>query len=419
MTEEPVTGTALSEPVPVADQAVARAADAWLHPLEPYGPSKALHEMTRRIMLFDTGKVKMNPTEAAHLAQVAASAWLNPFSGEIWGWVDSYAGSRRLNIMPGRRGLIRHAKEQAREEGDKFYPEYEAVKAMDLRQQYNVEEGDAAFICRLRSVREIETWNDSLRAAGEAGLQPSDVKELVGPRPFTFGLGIMRKADIDRWDGKGMTPTERSQKRAYMMALKQKYVLPLAHAIGHGGETIDDYVAEGDWREVTEPDKPAAELPAAADEPAAEPPPAAEQPAAEDQATPGRPYQPDVLRERFVAATERFAGTRKDEKIGGMELWQMVAWQLREAFAGDDDQELKYHAALQALSGKSSSKDLTGAQCRAVLQWLDPQEREGPGAGLRPSPAAVTEADALYIDRMGELGRERLAELEAKRGDTE
>ncbi len=385
---------------PTTDLAVTKAADEWLHPLEPYGPAKALREMTRRIMLFDTGKVKMNPTEAGHLAQVAASAWLNPFSGEIWGWVDVYQGNRRLNIMPGRRGLIRHAKEQSIAEGDKFWPEYELVKNSDHRESLKLEPGDLGYICRLRSVREIQIWNDSLTAAGQAGLEPSDIKEMVGPRPFTFGLGIMRKADIDRWDGKGMTPVERVQKRSYMMALKQKYVLPLAHAIGEAGETVDDYVMEGDWRETTDPPDP--ELPGGAEEPP-EPEPSAPEPEPE---APGRPYSLGVLTQRFTDATERFAGTRKTEKIGDMELWQMVAWQLRDVFAGDDDQETKYHAALVALTGKDSSKKLTGAECRAILLWLDPKEREGQGAGLQASPMAKQEAGQLWQAGLLDQARE-------------
>ena len=384
---------------------VAKAADQWLHPLEPYGPAKALREMTRRIMLFDKGKVKMSPTEAAHLAQVAASSWLNPFTGEIWGWVDVYRNERRLNIMPGRKGLIRHAKEQANLEGDKFYPEYEEIVSLDLRRQYLLEEGDLAYICKLRSIREIDTWNASLMAAGQAGLEPSDVKELVGPRPYTFGLGIMRKKEVASTKDAAMTATERCQKRAYMMALKQKYVLPLAHAIGQEGQTVDDYIIEGEFQEVDpEPEgegkeEEGTEDPrqeeAQAEEPEQEPEKEQERQIEGDTSV-QRPYTVDVLRQRYQEAVKRFAGTKKTEKVGGMELWQMVAWQLREMFAGTDDQETMYHAALEELTGKASSKKLTGAECRAILQWLDPQEREGPGTGLKASKMASQEAEQLW-----------------------
>ena len=85
MTDEPKT----EELQPEVGTQIVRAAGEWLHPLEPYGPSRALRELTRRIMLFDTGQVKMTAPEASHLAQVSASAWLNPFTGEIWAWVDT------------------------------------------------------------------------------------------------------------------------------------------------------------------------------------------------------------------------------------------------------------------------------------------------------------------------------------------
>ncbi len=323
-----------TEPEQPASMIVAKAADQWLHPLEPYGPAKALREMTRRIMLFDTGKIRMNPTEAAHLAQVSASAWLNPFTGEIWGWVTEYQSrgrtQRKLSIMPGRKGLIRHAKEQSIAEGDKFWPEYEPVVATQLRADYRLDTGDLGFICKLRSVREIEVWNQSLVAAGTAGLEPSDVKNLVGTRPFTFGLGILRAAEIatlDRRSDNRMTHTERAQKRAYMMSLKQKYVLPLAHAIGEIGQTVDDYLVEGEFTEL-EPPEPeeltaeqvkeladkAKETPVVdlevEDRGSAEPEPEPESDRpleVEGDTSAPRPYSPGLIRDRYKKATERFA----------------------------------------------------------------------------------------------------------------
>jgi hypothetical protein len=65
-------------------------------------------------------------------------------------------------------------------------------------------------------------------------------------------------ANLDKSGRNKMTHVDRCQKRAYMMALKQAYDLPLGGNIGSSGETIDDYVLEGEWRDV---DTDAEEIP--------------------------------------------------------------------------------------------------------------------------------------------------------------
>ena len=419
------------DPPPGASAQLVRATNEWLHPLEPYGPAKALKEMTRRIMLFDTGKVKMNVTEASHLAQVSASAWLNPFTGEIWGWVTSYQGSRKLSIMPGRKGLIRHAKEQAIAEGDKFWPEYTKVLALEVRQGYGLEAGDLAYECQLRSKIAIDTWNRSLEAAAAAELPPADIKEMVGKRPYTFGLGVLRAAEIAQLDKRSdnrMTHTERCQKRAYMMALKQAYVLPLASSIGDQGQTMEDFVPEGEWREVTDPpdpEDPDTDPPDPADpetdpaDPAEQPPPDPPEPTQADppEGSPAavessRPYAPEVVKLAISGRIITHKGARKTDKVGGMELWQYVAWQMGELFTPDDNPDAKRHTVLSYLLNKQSSKELNGAECLALIQWLDPQEWDGEGSGLYPNPLARSEARLIHDARLIELGQIKMQELE-------
>jgi hypothetical protein len=228
-------------------------ANEFLHPLVPYGPTMAMREMTRRIMLFDTGKVKMNAVEASHYAQVCISTRLNPFGYEVWALVSLIGNERRLTIMPGRRGLLRHAHEQAAARGTHFWPRYEQVTDPERRKNLMIPDGALAFECKLYENLSVMTWNQSIVAltdATKAGLH-IDSSEL-GPTPFVFGLGILTADDMRQLD-KGsnkMSHVERCQKRAYMMALKQMFDLPLAGAVGPQGETMEDYVPDAEWREI-------------------------------------------------------------------------------------------------------------------------------------------------------------------------
>jgi hypothetical protein len=286
-------------------------ANEYLHPLVPYGPTMAMREMTRRVMLFDTGKVKMNAVEAAHYAQVCISTRLNPFAYEIWALVALIGNERRLTIMPGRRGLLRHAHEQAAARGTHFWPRYEQVTDPERRKNLMIPDGALAFECKLYENLSVTTWNQSIVAltdAAKVGLH-IDTSEL-GPTPFVFGLGILPADDMRQLD-KGsnkMSHVERTQKRAYMMALKQMFDLPLAGAVGPRGETMEDYVPDAEWREI--PVGAAGEI---EDQPEGRPVKTAEQKAGDQTALYGAPTPepvkptpaPRMWSEAFVKRAEQ------------------------------------------------------------------------------------------------------------------
>lgn len=228
-------------------------ANEYLHPLVPYGPTKAMREMTRRVMLFDTGKVKMNAVEASHYAQVCLSTELNPFDYEIWAIVNVVGNERRLSIFPGRRGLLRHAHKQAAQRGTHFWPRYEQIVDPERRKDLRIPDGALAFECKLYDHLSVTTWNQAIVAitdASKAGVHV-DASDL-GSTPHVWGLGVLTSQDMAQLDkgGNKMTHVERTQKRAYMMALKQMFDLPLAGSIGPQGETMEDYVLDAEWREI-------------------------------------------------------------------------------------------------------------------------------------------------------------------------
>jgi hypothetical protein len=242
------TNDPLPEPVTTKELALA---NEYLHPLVPYGAVKAMREMTRRIMLFDSGKTKMSVSQASHFAQICLSARLNPFDGEIWAWVDDRG---QLKIMPGRRGLLRHAHEQAAAQANHFWPRYEQITDPDKRANLRIPDGALAFEARVFDYRSTTTWTTALTAATDAtkaGLHV-DTSDL-GSVPYVMGLGVLTASEmqtLDKQSSNKMTHVERCQKRAYMMALKQMFDLPLAGYVGNQGETMDDFVLDAEWREV-------------------------------------------------------------------------------------------------------------------------------------------------------------------------
>jgi hypothetical protein len=238
----------LPEPVTTKELMIA---NEYLHPLVPYGAVKAMREMTRRIMLFDSGKTKMSAPQASHFAQICLSARLNPFDGEIWAWVDDRG---QLKIMPGRRGLLRHAHEQSAAQSNHFWPRYEQLTDPDKRANMRIPDGALAFQCKVFDYKSTTTWTTALTAATDAtkaGLHV-DVADL-GSVPYVEGLGVLTASEmqtLDKQSTNKMTHVERCQKRAYMMALKQMFDLPLAGYVGNQGETMDDFVLDAEWREV-------------------------------------------------------------------------------------------------------------------------------------------------------------------------
>ena len=121
-----------------------------------------------------------------------------------------------------------------------------------------------------------------------------------------------------------------------------------------------------------------------------------------------RPYPPEKVRELLQPWVDSFKGTKKNTKVGKMELWNYARWQLSECFAGDKDADEKCHSVSAYLFGKESSKEWTGAEARAIVKWLNPTEEAG--GDLKPVPAARAEAHRIVKARMLELGQEKLEE---------
>ena len=115
----------------------------------------------------------------------------------------------------------------------------------------------------------------------------------------------------------------------------------------------------------------------------------------------GRPYPPETIRNRMVKSAEKYKGVRKSD-----EMVKLVVWQLNECFAGDDDQNEKRHSVMAYLFDKTSANDLTGAELKSIIQWLDSKEDEI--GDFKPSKDAKAEAIQIVVTRMKEQGQQEL-----------
>jgi hypothetical protein len=138
------------------------------------------------------------------------------------------------------------------ERGTHFWPEYFQVTDAEHRATLMIPDGALAFECKVKDHMQVTSWTLAVNAVKDAGYTPDEIRAEVGHMPFTYGLGVLTPQEIAQLDrqpgGNKMTHVERCQKRAYMMALKQLFDLPLGGSIGSSGETIEDYIPEAQWR---------------------------------------------------------------------------------------------------------------------------------------------------------------------------
>jgi hypothetical protein len=234
-------------------------ANEFLHALEPYGQVQVVREMARRIQALDKSDVPLNGGEAAHLAQLAVAHDLNPFSGEVWAWIQIKDGKRHFNWMPGRRGIIRHANEQAAAKGAEWWDEIRQLNRQE-KNELAIPEDAIAFECRLFESSTWTPWNTTFMNLINAGVTAETALKMIGNPPATIGYGVLTQEEIKRMPRNNKMPhANRAKKRARMEALKSKYNLHFGGSAGHGGgDTFEDYIvdAEGaidvDFEDVTE-----------------------------------------------------------------------------------------------------------------------------------------------------------------------
>jgi hypothetical protein len=124
---------------------------------------------------------------------------------------------------------------------------------------------------------------------------------------------------------------------------------------------------------------------------------------------PTRPYSPETVREGIAKkVTAKGTMAASEKQIG------LLVSQLETCFAGDKDSSAKRHTITQYLTGKTSAKDLTGAEVSALLDWLKPTQDDG--GAYTPNPMSVKEAQAILKQAYEDAGQMSLLDTAAELG---
>ena len=163
--------------------------------------------------------------EAALTALLALSTGLNPFEVELFSWIVVKGdGRREFNWMPGYKGIVRQANEQAKEEGIRLSKSEPELLTDNEKLARRIPVEDMAVKIVVRDDVEMKSYSETLKVMSEAIGAEKAYKDL-GPPPGTAGYGVVTKeeiADLDKYSKNAMPHINRCAKRALTQAYKFK-----------------------------------------------------------------------------------------------------------------------------------------------------------------------------------------------------
>ena len=381
--------------------------------LARYGSAKLVRIQAERLKLTEKGEHGLEWEEALLVAQASLATGLSPFEPqpELWHWIAIKKGKRVLTIMRGRDGTIRLSEEAARRDGTYLLPpKFTLIEEARDRAALGFNDDDLVVMCQVFDHRAADEYYRRRKDYIAEGLETSEIDERLGSEPpADVGYGAMslsEKSKINQYAyGVLKFPhINRVQKRAYVEALKKRWAAHInMQALADLAPSDDEaYSIEGEWQEV-QVDGIKNVTPAGDPEPTAPPPGDPPPPAPEPLATSQRPYPPARVVTGVRERIEKHKGARKAEKWPGqanMTLAQVYSWQLQECFQDKGivpegrDAAFLADAVSKFLFDRSTVEQVTGAECRAALEWLDPSKnRDG---DLIPNALAVQEARLIW-----------------------
>ncbi len=176
-----------------------------------YGARDEVRAMAGRILAMLPGASKLTESERLALAQSCVALGLNPFNGEAW-----FISGR--GPMVGIKGLRKKAHDQVK---GNFWIDYREVIDADERERWGIEKGALAFEARLYDSENIRTYTDTIKQLMEARIPWEAVEKMVGTRPYTSGVGVLRAGEQTK-----MERVQCARKRAEANALKQRFDVP-------------------------------------------------------------------------------------------------------------------------------------------------------------------------------------------------
>lgn len=183
-----------------------------------------------RIKTMLPGGAKLQINERYALAQIAVAHGLDPFNGEVW-----YIPGR--GPMIGIKGLRKKAREQVQ---GNFWIDFREIVDADERKRYSIESGALAFEARLFDTENIMTYCSMVERMTKAGIPWEAVKSMLGDKPYTSGIGVLRPADQTK-----MERVQCAMKRAEADALKRRFDVPFGLNVEAENEPE---TAPGDWQ---------------------------------------------------------------------------------------------------------------------------------------------------------------------------
>lgn len=194
--------------------------------LNGYGKREEIAAMQARIVGMMPGASKLSKEEQFGLAQIAVAHNLNPFNGEVW----AIPGK---GLMIGVKGLRKKAHEQV---NGNFWVDYREITDEAERKRWRIAPGDLAFEARLYDSANVRTFTETVKALTGAGIPWEAVEKMIGTRPYTSGIGVLRATEQTK-----MEPVQCARKRAESNALKQRFDVPFGVGVADSetGEVIE------------------------------------------------------------------------------------------------------------------------------------------------------------------------------------
>ncbi|MHC4413619.1 MAG: hypothetical protein ACYSW6_11745 [Planctomycetota bacterium] len=118
-----------------------------------------------------------------------------------------------------------------------------------------------------------------------------------------------------------------------------------------------------------------------------------------------RPYSPEVVRDKIVEVSEfpQFKKAKANDAQRGL-----LRYGLELCFAGDKEAEDKRHTVLDYIAGTPSTKDVSGAVLKAILdKWLKITKDEDSG-DYSIDPMAAKEAQKIFTTALADEGQQAL-----------
>ncbi len=392
------------------------------HELAMMGTRQEVRELVRRIQTQAPGGMMLTPTECVTLAQYSFSMGANPLVGEAWLLKNQKTGEV-LGLMPGIRLYRRRADEKDERTGDSRWTEPEVITDPDDRMRLGIP-NDVAIAVRVRLYRQSQTkaYAEAAEKLAKAGAPWGDIKIALGLKPYIEGVGYITKSEKEALDRAGdrnkMPMFQRVEKRAEAHALKQAYSLPFGFVpLAAGvdvpdGATLDDYILEGEFKEL--PDERTDEERKASAEKGKEDlfgtgetrvePPAEVKPEQEAKVKQGRPMPAEILRDMLRKKAEKIGEiTPQAQKFVGL-----VTGVLNRCLDGDDK---KRHSFLKWIFDVDSMKALSAAEIEALHAWLN--WTSDTGGEISVAPFVVAEAQEVLRVAMIAAGQSELPEGKA------